>query len=132
MKNKTLYLSWGAVYILCLALSFIPAPAGVLKAALSILSLLFFVPGALLLIRGFREKNQALIKQIRTISALSLVLTLVLLIANLLSIAGSAVLGSVLHIFLLVVSVPMPISGFWVVSVFLWACLFVGSFLKKP
>ena len=132
MKNKTLYLSWGAVYILCLALSFIPAPAGVLKAALSILSLLFFVPGALLLIRGFREKNQALIKQIRFISALSLVLTLVLLIANLLSIAGSAVLGSVLHIFLLVVSVPMPISGFWVVSVFLWACLFVGSFLKKP
>ena len=132
MKNKTLYLSWGAMYILCLALSFIPAPAGVLKAALSILSLLFFVPGALLLIRGFREKNQALIKQIRFISALSLVLTLVLLIANLLSIAGSAVLGSVLHIFLLVVSVPMPISGFWVVSVFLWACLFVGSFLKKP
>lgn len=132
MKNKTLYLFWGAVYILCLALSFIPAPAGVLKAALFILSLLFFVPGALLLIRGFREKNQALIKQIRFISALSLVLTLVLLIANLLSIAGSAVLGSVLHIFLLVVSVPMPISGFWVVSVFLWACLFVGSFLKKP
>ncbi len=131
MKNKTLYLSWGAVYILCLALSFIPAPAGFFKALLFILSLLFFVPGAMLLIRGIQSKNTAVIRQIRCISGLSLLLTFVLLLVNLLSIAGSAALGAVLHALLLIVSVPMAVSGYWVVTLFLWACLFVGSFLKK-
>ena len=49
MREKILYASWGCLYILCVGLGTIQEPAGFGKAVLVAISLLFFVPGALLL-----------------------------------------------------------------------------------
>jgi hypothetical protein len=69
---------------------------------------------------------------VRLISGFSLLLTCVTVLLNFLSITGSQALGAVLHVLLLLVSVPMAICGNWLLSLFLWACLFVTTFLKKP
>ena len=79
--------------------------------------------GALLLYRS--EKQDALL--IRNLSALSLTLTLVLLILNFLLAFSSETLGQILHYVLIIVSCPMICSGHWALSLFLWACLLMAS-----
>ena len=58
---------------------------------------------------------------------------MVLLVANFLSALGSVTLGDVLYGMLVIVSSPMVCSGYWVLSLFLWACLLMSSLsqLKK-
>jgi hypothetical protein len=74
-----------------------------------------------------------LLRCIRNISAASLILTLLLLVANFASVGASVAVGDFLYGLLVVVSAPMVCSQFWVVSLFLWACLLMVSisFLKK-
>ena len=67
---------------------------------------------------------------IRNLSGASLGLTLVLLVANFLSVMGSARLGLVLDAILTVLSAPMVCSGYWALSIFLWAFLFIASVKK--
>ena len=89
-------------------------------------AVLFFLPPAWLLYRADRETAQL----IRNLSALSLGVTLVTLILNFVLAVSSEFLGTVLHYILVVVSAPMICSGYWVLSLFLWACLLMAS-LKK-
>jgi hypothetical protein len=125
--NKTSYCTvWAGIYILCAGLSFIPEPAGFLKFLMMALSLGFFLPPALLLYRGDRNTAQL----IRNLSALSLGVTLLVLILNFVLAVSSETLGNLLHIVLTIVSAPMMASGYWVLSLFLWACLLMAS-LKK-
>ena len=56
MKKSTLLLIWGILYIICAGLGFIPEPQGMVRAMLFLVSLLFFLPPAVLLYRG---KTQA-------------------------------------------------------------------------
>ena len=126
MNKKTLFVLWGVLFILCAGFGFIPAPAGAMKGLMTALSVLFFLPPALLLYRGNRET--ALL--IRNLSALSLAVTLATLILNFVLAVSSEFLGTVLHYILVVVSAPMICSGYWVLSLFLWACLLMVS-LKK-
>ena len=126
MNKKTLFVLWGVLFILCAGLGFIPAPAGALKGLMTALSVLFFLPPALLLWKTDRET--AIL--IRNLSLLSLGVTLVTLILNFVLAVSSEFLGTVLHYVLVVVSAPMICSGYWVLSLFLWACLLMAS-LKK-
>ena len=70
---------------------------------------------------------------VRNISIGSLVITLVFIIVNFMSYDSSKTVGNVLYGFLNVVSAPMICSQYWIVSLFLWACLMVASMgkLKK-
>ena len=52
MKKSTLLLIWGILYIICTGLGFIPEPQGMVRAVLFLVSLLFFLPPAVLLYRG--------------------------------------------------------------------------------
>ena len=131
MKIKSLYLCWAGAYSFCLLLSFIPVKAGLLQALYVLCSLAFFAPGFLLLFQSLRCADRTNILRVRLISGLSLLLTCIILLLNFLSITGSQALGAVLHALLLLVSVPMAICGNWLLSLFLWACLFVATFLKK-
>ena len=124
MKVKITYGLWAFLYILCGGLGFTAPQDGFAGGVMTVLSLLFFVPGILLLYWGFR-------KTVRLISAISLGLTLVLLLANFASLGMSETAGNVLYSILILVSSPMVCSGYWVLSLFLWACLLMGSFLKK-
>ena len=121
MNKKALFVLWGVLFILCAGLGF--GAAAWWKTAVSVL---FFVPPAALLYGADRET--ALL--IRNLSALSLGITLVTLIMNFVLAVSSETLGNFLHAVLTIVSAPMIASGYWVLSLFLWACLLMAS-LKK-
>ena len=127
MNKKLLYALWGCLFILCAGLGFIPEPKRSAQILLTILSLLFFLPPAVLLQQSGKRGDLHTVKLIRNLSALSLGLTLVLLVLNFLTAMRSEFLGSVLHYILVMVSSPMICSGHWAMSLFLWACLLVAS-----
>ena len=133
MKNSTLYIIWAGLFIICAGLGFIPNPTGAGRVLLTLLSVAFFIPPAVLLYRADQEKDNNTLQLIRNFSALSLLLTMVLLIVNLLSAFRAEWLGNVVHAVLVMVSSPMVCSGYWALSLFLWACLLVVSLklLKK-
>ena len=121
MNKKSLFVLWGVLFILCAVLGF-----GTAAWWKTVVSVLFFVPPAVLLYRADRATAQL----IRNLSALSLGITLLALILNFVLAVSSETLGNVLHIILTIVSAPMMASGYWVLSLFLWACLLMAS-LKK-
>ena len=49
MKKSHLFALWGGLFVLCAALGFISNPGTALKILLTLLSVAFFIPGALLL-----------------------------------------------------------------------------------
>ena len=131
MKQKTVYPIWGIIYILCIALGFVQTRNTAVDVAFGIISVLFFVPGIILMVDAYRENDKKALLRLRYISLGSLVLTLLLLVLNFASASSSSVvLGNVLHYILAVVSAPMLCSGIWVLPIFLWACLFIASFPK--
>lgn len=121
MNHKMLFVLWGGLFAATAVLGFFPA--GWWSTAICVL---FFLPPALLLYRGDRNTAQL----IRNLSALSLGVTLLVLILNFVLAVSSETLGNLLHIVLTIVSAPMMASGYWVLSLFLWACLLMAS-LKK-
>ena len=131
MKNKSLLAIWGIFYIICAGLGFIPEPEGTVRIFLTVISILFFVPPAILLFDAFSAGDEKTIRLIRLLSALSLALTLVLLTANFLAALGASWLGTLLHILLVIGSAPMLCSNYWVLSLFLWAVLLVTSLQKR-
>lgn len=133
MKSNFLFALWAVLFSLCAACGFIPEPEGALRITLTGLSLLFFLPPALLLWQAGQDGDLHTLRLIRNLSALSLGLTLVLLIGNFFTAFSSESLGRILHYVLVIVSSPMIACGHWALSLFLWACLLVGSLrmLKK-
>ncbi len=127
MNQKILYALWGGLFVLCAGLGFIPEPEGALRVVLTILSVGFFLPGALLLYQAQKGADRNTQRLIRNLSVLSLGLTLALLVLNVLSALLSETAGDVLYAMLIIVSSPMVCSGYWVLSLFLWACLLMGS-----
>ena len=123
MKIKITYALWAVLFIICTCLGVVNGAAGFGKALLTLSSLIFFIPGALLLYWGQH-------KQVRIICLCSLGATLVLLVANFFSVLASETVGNALHTILVILSTPMFCSQYWVLSMFLWACLLMVTFLK--
>lgn len=124
MNQKNLYAIWGVSYVLCCALGFLPLKSVVLN----VISVLFFLPGVLLLIDAYKQQSKKALLCLRLVCLGSLVLTLTLLAASFASAQNSIAVGNVLHYILGIVSVPMYCSSIWALPMFLWACLFVASF----
>ena len=133
MNKKILFALWGGLFVLCAGLGFVPEATGFLKVLMVLLSIGFFVPGFLLLRECGKTGDRRTAHLIRNLSALSLTATLVLLIANFLSVLGSETLGNILYYMLVIVSSPMVCGQYWVLSLFLWACLMITGMnaLKK-
>ena len=121
MKKEFWLALWGGLFIVCAGLGFIPEPQGVLKTVMTLLSLCFFVPPAVLVCR------RQMLSLVRNLAFTSLGLTLTLLVANFLTVLSSQVLGDIAYHMLTIVSCPMVASGHWAMSLFLWACLLLGS-----
>ena len=130
MKKSTLLLIWGILYIICAGLGFIPEPQGMVRAVLFLVSLLFFLPLAVLLYRGKTQGDRDAVRLVLWLSAASLGLTLIGLCGNILAALGGDALGNIMHILLGLVSAPMFCSNFWVLPLFLWAVLLITSFKK--
>lgn len=133
MTKKLYYVFWAGLFILCAGLGFIPEPSGFLKYFMTALSVLFFLPPAVLVYFAGNRGDSLTLKLIRNLSAASLALSLLLIIGNFMSLMASEAVGNVLYAVLVIVSSPMVCSGFWVLSLFLWACLLMASMmlLKK-
>ena len=129
--DTILWAAWGLLYIVCAFLGFVPDASGFGKVLLILNSLLFFVPGAILLYRGQTMGKPVQVRRVRLVCILSLGITTVAVIANVFSAYGSALLGRVLENILMLVSVPMYCGQYRIIGLFLWACLLVASFKKK-
>ena len=130
MKQKTLYTIWGVSYILCCALGFLTQRNTTLNVLFTIISVLFFLPGLLILLDAYKQKSKKALLRLRLVSLTSLTLTLAVLVLTFSTAQASYTLGDVLHYILGIVSVPMYCSNIWAIPLFLWASLFVASFPK--
>lgn len=133
MSNTFLYIAWGAMYAICAGLGFIAAPEGAALWLMVIFSLLFFLPPAILLYRAVREDHKPTLRRIRNISLIWLIAATCAICLNILSVLSSELTGRVLYYILILVSAPMVCGQYWVISLFLWACLLIVSwnYLRK-
>lgn len=133
MKQRVLWIIWAVLYGICAGLGFVANPTDAQAVAMTILSMLFFVPGFLLLVDSLRTQDKKALSLVRLVSILSLSLTCAAFIANLASVTASDAAGNVLYAVLLLVSAPMASMGYELASLFLWACLLIASvvFRKK-
>lgn len=130
MTRENLLPAWGILFIICAGLGFIPDSSVSVQALKTLFALAFFVPPGLLLYRAARENDQKDLLLIRRISAASLGLTLLLIIITILNAIRQDAFTAFLNVVLTIVSVPMLACHWWALSLFLWACLLVGSFRK--
>ena len=128
MNNKTLFLIWGGLFILCALLGFIPPVSGFASVLLTLVSAAFFVPLWILFYRGKQQKDLGLLAALRGISIASLAATLIFLILFFMTAGTNEAGGIFLYGLLVVFSSPMVCSQFWIGSLFVWACLFFASF----
>lgn len=131
MKKIILYCVWAVFYVICACLGFISGHTQTQAAAMTVMAIIFFVPGAVLLVDALRKQDKKLLLLLRWISGLSLGLTLVMLIANFMSVYASEAAGNVLYVLLNLVSVPMVCSQHYILSLFLWACILVCTLPKR-
>ena len=129
-KELILYAVWLCLYILCVGLGTVGRMEGIGKVFFILTSLIFFIPGSMLLVMGIREKNKKAVMRVRIIVICSLALTVVMFCVNIVAAAAGRV-SPVLHDLLNLVSAPMFCSQYWVISLFGWACLLSASFMKK-
>ena len=127
MNRKFLLALWGGLFVVCAAMGFVPQPGGVLRVLLAVLGLVFFAPPVLLLHRAKAADDRPTALLVRNAAAASLALTMVLLVANVLSLRGSVVLGNVLNAVLAIVSTPMFCGQIWIVTLFCWAFLMIAA-----
>lgn len=131
MKQKLLYIAWGCMAILCIGLGTIETTDIAVRIAQISLAVVFFVPGAILLYDALEAGDRKGILLIRWISIASLSLTLVAMIAFILTAAVGHPAADPLYEVLNLVSCPMLCGQYWLISLFLWSCLFSASFFKK-
>ena len=69
--------------------------------------------------------------RVRICAICSLSLTVIVFCANVMAVSASTDVGRTLYDILNLVSAPMFCAQYWIVSIFLWACLLSASFMKK-
>ena len=127
MKTRHWYWIWGALFIVCAALGFLRQEQESPGWWYTAVSVLFFLPPAVILLRSRKEGDIRSLKILRYLAGASLGITALGLVLNFLSVRWGEAAGDILHSILAVVSTPMMASGFWALSLFLWACLWVAS-----
>ena len=128
MKEKLLYLNWACLFVMCVGFGTIVQRSVAGHIILMLLSLIFFVPGIILVYDGLKNGNKKMLRRVRIISLTSLFLTLSTIILNILLVRASEAVGNALNDILIVVSAPMFCCYWRGIGPFLWACLFISSF----
>ena len=127
MKNKYLYLIWGGMFIVCAVLGFIRDAQESRSWLFTLAGLLFFLPPVWLVCRG-GDRDRRLV---RLLSASSLLASAAGLCLNFLSVRWSEAAGQILYSALTIVSVPMVCCGYWALSLFCWAALWIAAGKRK-
>jgi hypothetical protein len=135
MNQKKLLALWAAMFIFCAGLGFIPLPVGGLKVFMITAAVAFFIPPALLIRSAVNRKRpyRDMLLLIRNLSLFSLIATTVVLLLNFLSVTWPQFVGDGLYGLLVVISTPMICGQYWLISLFLWACLLMVclKYLRK-
>ena len=131
VKESLSYCVWLCLYILCVGLGTIEEAAGIGKVLFILTGLIFFLPGVYLLHLGKRGKNKKITRSVRIVAICSLSLTAIVFCANVIAVSADASVGRILYDMLNLVSAPMFCVRYWIISIFLWACLFSASLTKK-
>ena len=130
LKEIISYCVWLCLYILCVGLGTVEEVAGIGKVLFILTGLIFFLPGIYLLHLGKQEQNKKMILRVRIVAICSLALTMIVLSANVIAVSADASVGRNLYEMLNLVSAPMFCIQYWIVSIFLWACLLSASLMK--
>lgn len=130
MKEKLSYILWGFLYIVCIGLGTVQDRSLPIWLFLGLFGCLFYVPGILLILEGCKEGKKKNLVQVRIISILSLALTLCLMIANIASVYASEAVGTFLNQLYILFAAPTHCFPYGFISMFLWACLLMGTFPK--
>ncbi len=126
--NKTiLYIVWAGMFLLCAVLGFVPEPEGFTLVMMIFLGLSFFVAPYLLLWKSWQDKDKDTLRRIGLLALLSLGLSFLLMVANLLSVLAPTWVGNVLYWALVILGTPMMCSRVAMLSLLLWAGLLFGS-----
>lgn len=138
--NKYILLAiWVGMFILCAVLGYLPPQEGANKWLLVIIAVLFFLPPALTVYQCQKEKDEKLLRLVRTVSLVVLIATVALLVVNLLSIAlllvmpekTALIVGDVLYYALILVSTPMICGQYWGIGLIGWAALLWSSIFAE-
>ena len=128
MKQKLIYLLWLFLYIICVGLGTIYADILALQIFQGVFAAMCFVPPVLLVLEGLKKDQKKYLVQIRVISIVSLVLTLIFMIANIAAVYASEAIGNTLNQIYILVAAPMHCLPYGFISIFLWACLLMLTF----
>ncbi len=118
---------WGTMFALCACLGLIPEPEGAMSVLMMVLGALFFLPPAALLVQGWKEKDTKTLNLLAWLSAASLALSFVLMVANFLCVLAPEWVGNLLYWTLAVVGTPIACLQNPYVSLLLWAILLFAS-----
>lgn len=129
-KNEKLWIAWGCMYVLCTVCGFLPVASSALSGLFLLFSIGFFIPGGMLLFNALKTGDRRTVKTLRLLSILSLALTILMIILNFATARDSATVGEVMYWILIVVSTPMICSQVWILGLFGWACLLMGSIIN--
>lgn len=129
MRYRMLYILWAVLFAATAVLGLVfPAAEGFGKVLLQILSIVFFLPPFVILLKARQQGSCHQKNVVRLLCVASLVLTTVLLCLNIASAKASDGMGDVLHWILTIVSAPMVCSNLYALPLFLWAALLMFSF----
>lgn len=133
LKYNSLYWIWAILFALTALLGLlfpnVENTAG--QIALLMITVLFFLPPWLILAKAKQEASLHHVRIVRYLSIASLAATLVFFCAGIFSVRFSETVGNILHILMTIVCAPLVCSNFYVLPMFLWATLLVGSFGKR-
>ncbi len=127
MEKTIVKIIWAVIGAVCAGMSLVPQPEGAVSILMVILGILFFLPPAYLLVKGWMDKDTGTLKLLRLLSSLSLGLSFLLMLLNFLLVLAPEWVGSALYWTLAVVGVPMACLQNPYVSLFLWAVLLFAA-----
>lgn len=132
IRLSYLYIFWGGLFVLtaALGLAFPYASSSLGRVFLGLISGVFFLPPWLILAKARQKGDRRQIRIIRYLAMTSLGAAMVLICAGILSASGNQAWGNALHVMLTVVCAPLVCSNFYVLPLFGWATLLVGSFRR--
>ena len=129
MTYSVLYTAWGALFALTAVLGFVPVAEG-WTGILTAVACAFFLPPWAILWKSVKSGKSGHIRLVRWLSIASVFSTVIMLVLNILSAGWSESAGLALYAALVIVSAPMVCGQSYILSLFLWGILLMGTFIK--
>ena len=132
LRYDRLYMLWGGLFALTALLGLVfPGATGFGRVLLLICTVGFFLPPWLILTKAKDAGDKRNLRLVRYLALGSLVMTMVLFCAGILSVRFGEGLGNVVHVLMTIICAPLMCGNYYVLPMFLWATLLVGSFQNR-